>query len=53
MDAEVVVTFAAAVGQLGIAAAAMKVALELKAAVLALKEQFANHEKRITKLEDK
>jgi hypothetical protein len=53
MDAEAAIALAASLAQLGVAAAALKVAMELKAAVLALKEQFGNHEKRITELEDK
>lgn len=51
MTADVAVSLATSLAQLGVAAAALKVAMELKAAVLALKEQFANHEGRINSLE--
>jgi len=41
------------VGQLGVGAVAIKAVWELKKAVSALREMFANHEERISKLEDK
>lgn len=53
MDVEVVIALASSLAQLGVATAALKVAMELKDAVLTLKAQFANHESRITELEGK
>jgi hypothetical protein len=50
---EALITLAAALGQLGVAAAAYKIAVEVKRMVTALKERVDNHEERLTKLEDK
>lgn len=55
MDADTasaLVTLATALAQLGVAAAALKVAMGVKAALMELKTITADHNKRIERLED-
>lgn len=50
---EALITLSASIAQLGVAAAAYKVALEVKAAVVPIKSKINNHEERIVKLEER
>lgn len=53
MTADAIIGLATAIGQLGLGAAALKAVIELKRAVNVLADKSDNHEKRITKLEEK